>query len=468
MKIRWKMFLLMLCMVMMIIGGFALTNTVYLEKFYLTNKKEKLIQMGRVITDPNYIVDFRNLEIQNNAEILIKKWEQVDKYSQRKQLTEDEVNEIKECFKDEQPIFKTVSYEDYRGKVLILFMPYKSDRYIEIITPLSLIQEGLDLSMKYHLQLIMLSFIIGSSMAFIFSKAMVTPILEIKEITQKIAELDFSRKFDSERTDEIGELGEAINKMGETLEKSINELNTLNEKLLADIEKEKKLDKLRKEFVACVSHELKTPIAIIQGYAQGLLENVATEEDRNFYCDVIVEESYKMDSLVKELLLISQIEAGYFKMQMEKVAICCLIKDIMGKYSPKLHKIIYEGEKEVMVLCDEKYIDRVLDNLVSNAIKYKTGNSAVHIKVEEKIDTCIVTVSNESENLKEKDLDTIWNPFVRLDSAIGKEGHGLGLAIVAGVLENHKSNYGVYISDGNIVNFWFELKKYNGEEFEEK
>ena len=100
MKIRWKMFLLMWSMVMMIIGGFAITNTVYLEKFYLTNKKDKLIQMGRVITDPNYIVDFRNLEVQNNAEIIIKKCDQVDKYYQRKQLTEHEVDEIKESFKN--------------------------------------------------------------------------------------------------------------------------------------------------------------------------------------------------------------------------------------------------------------------------------------------------------------------------------------------------------------------------------
>ena len=202
MKIRWKMFLLMWSMVLLIIAGFAITNTVYLEKFYITNKKERLIQMGRVISDPNYIVDFRNLEVQNNAEIVIKKREQVDKYYQKKQLTEEEVNEIKKSLKDEQSIFKTVSFEDYRGKVLILFMPYKADRYIEIITPLSLIQEGLEVSMNYHLQIIIIAFIIGSSMAFFFSKAMVIPILEIKEITQKIAKLDFSRKFEADRSDD--------------------------------------------------------------------------------------------------------------------------------------------------------------------------------------------------------------------------------------------------------------------------
>lgn len=458
MKIRWKIFFIMLSMVIMIICGFAITNTVYLEKFYITTKKDRLVQIGRVISDPNYIVDFRNLEVQNNAEISIKKFEKLERYLYRKLLTEDEIDEIKRFIKQDEPIFKTVNYDDYRGKVLVLFMSYKNDRFIEIITPLSLIQEGLEVSVQYHLQIIILAFIIGSTMAFIFSKAMVAPILELKEITQKISKLDFSRKFEEVRKDEIGELGEAINFMGETLERNIDEINRANLKLKEDIEKEKKLDKLRKEFVACVSHELKTPIAIIQGYAQGLQENIATEEDRNFYCEVIIEESYKMDSLVRELLLISQIEAGYFKMQMEEVNIYDVIKDFIDKYSTKNMKIEYVGEKDNIVICDEKYIDRVLDNLIVNAIKYSTGNEAIEIKVEKETDRCKIIVKNKSENLKEKDLDTIWNPFVRLDSAIGKDGHGLGLAIVAGILENHKSDYGVYISENNYINFWFDLK----------
>lgn len=442
---------------MMMIGGFAITNTVYLEKFYIANKKDKLIQVGKVIADPNYIVDFRNLEIQNNAEITIKKIDQLERFVYKKQLIESDIEEIKESLKEEEPIFKTLNYEDYRGRVLVLFMPYRSDRYLEINTPLSLIQEGLELSIKYHVQIIILAFIIGSSMAFIFSKTMVTPILELKEITQKISKLDFSRKFEDMRKDEIGELGEAINLMGKTLEKNIDEINKVNIKLTEDIEKEKKIDKLRKEFVACVSHELKTPIAIIQGYAQGLMENVANEEDRNFYCEVIIDESYKMDSLVKELLLISQIEAGYFKMNMEEVNIYELIKDLIEKYSTKTRKVNFSGEKNIFVMCDEKYIDRVLDNLIVNAIKYSSGEEDVEVKVEKIEKKCRITVINESEYLTVKDLETIWNPFVRLDSAIGKEGHGLGLAIVAGILENHKSQYGVYISEKNHVNFWFEL-----------
>lgn len=463
MKIRLKIFLVMLSMVILIIVGFTITNTVYLEKFYITNKKEKLIQVGSYILDPNYIVDFRNLEMQNNAEILIKKSEQLKRYSLRKQLTTREVEQIEQFFKENKSIFKIIAFNDYRGRALVLFMPYKSHRYIEIITPLNLIEEGLDISIKYHFQIIMLAFILGLVAAFIFSKAIVAPILELKEITQKIAKLDFSRKFDKNRTDEIGELGQAINKMGETLKKNIDEINRANKKLKQDIEKEKEMDKLRKEFVAYVSHELKTPIAIIQGYSQGLMENVATEEDRNFYCEVIVEEVYKMDALVQELLLMSKIEAGYFKMDISEVDLYPSIKEIIEKSSPYDDSIIeYSGGKFINVICDEKYIDRVLDNFINNAIKYKAENSKIFLNVEDCDDKYKFTVSNETDTLNEKDLENIWTPFIRLESSIGKEGHGLGLAIIAGILKRHNSDFGVYLSekDGkNMVNFWFELNK---------
>ena len=459
MKIRVKIFLVMLSVVFIMVGGFAITNSVYLEKFYVTNKKEKLLQVGDAILDPNYIVDFRNLEMQNNAEIVIKKLDQLDKYYFRRQLTIDEIIQIKRAFKVGEPTFKIITFKDYRGKALVLFMPYKTNRYIEILTPLSLIQEGLDVSVQYHIQIIILAMVLGFAIAFIFSKAMVAPILELKEITQKIAKLDFSRKFEGDRVDEIGELGEAINQMGDTLKKNIDEINKANAKLRVDIENEKELDKLRKEFIAYVSHELKTPLAIIQGYAQGLMENVATEEDKNFYCEVIIEEAYKMDALVKELLLMSKIESGYFKMENAAIDAHPLIQEIMDKYSTQDAKLVYIGDPELNVIADEKYLDRVLDNLISNAIKYGTDDKVVTIEARDMGKKYRFIVSNKTHTLTEKDLESIWTPFIRLESSIGKEGHGLGLAIVAGILDKHHSEHGVYLSGEDTVNFWFDLDK---------
>ena len=462
MKIRWKIFFLMFSVVLMIILGLIATNTIYLEKFYIKNKKEKLVELGQILIDPKYVIDFQNLEMHSNVAILIKRTDELYKLEKEAVLPKEEIDEIIVQLKNNEYVFKEITLLDYRGKVLILFMPYMRDRYIEIITPLSFIQEGLEISTRYHLLIIVLALIIGSSMSFVFSKKMTDPILELKEITQRISLLDFNIKFEKERKDEIGELGYAINKMGGTLEKNIDEINKVNKKLMEDIENEKRLDKLRKEFIASVSHELKTPIAIIQGYAQGLMENIAeTEEDRNFYCEIIVEESLKMDSLVKELLLITQMDSGYFKIEKEKVDLYQMIKDIRDKYSSKNREIKYIGEKDIFAYCDEKYIDRVLENLVVNALKYSTGDREVTITVDDIENKYKVIISNESENLSEDDLENIWTPFYRVNKARDRDGHGLGLAIVRGILENHKSNFGVYITEKNIINFWFELEKSN-------
>ncbi len=467
MKIRWKIFFLMFSVVLMIILGLIATNTIYLEKFYIKNKKEKLVELGQILIDPKYVIDFQNLEMHSNVAILIKRTDELYKLEKEAVLPKEEIDEIIIQLKNNEYVFKEITLLDYRGKVLILFMPYMRDRYIEIITPLSFIQEGLEISTRYHLLIIVLALIIGSSMSFVFSKKMTDPILELKEITQRISLLDFNIKFEKERKDEIGELGYAINKMGGTLEKNIDEINKVNKKLMEDIENEKRLDKLRKEFIASVSHELKTPIAIIQGYAQGLMENIAeTEEDRNFYCEIIVEESLKMDSLVKELLLITQMDSGYFKIEKEKVDLYQMIKDIRDKYSSKNREIKYIGEKDIFAYCDEKYIDRVLENLVVNALKYSTGDREVTITVEDIENRYKVIISNESENLSEDDLENIWTPFYRVNKARDRDGHGLGLAIVRGILENHKSNFGVYITEKNIINFWFELEKSSLDSYE--
>ena len=467
MKIRWKIFFLMFSVVLMIILGLIATNTIYLEKFYIKNKKEKLVELGQILIDPKYVIDFQNLEMHSNVAILIKRTDELYKLEKEAVLPKEEIDEIIVQLKNNEYVFKEITLLDYRGKVLILFMPYMRDRYIEIITPLSFIQEGLEISTRYHLLIIVLALIIGSSMSFVFSKKMTDPILELKEITQRISLLDFNIKFEKERKDEIGELGYAINKMGGTLEKNIDEINKVNKKLMEDIENEKRLDKLRKEFIASVSHELKTPIAIIQGYAQGLMENIAeTEEDRNFYCEIIVEESLKIDSLVKELLLITQMDSGYFKIEKEKVDLYQMIKDIRDKYSSKNREIKYIGEKDIFAYCDEKYIDRVLENLVVNALKYSTGDREVTITVEDIENRYKVIISNESENLSEDDLENIWTPFYRVNKARDRDGHGLGLAIVRGILENHKSNFGVYITEKNIINFWFELEKSSLDSYE--
>lgn len=219
MKIRWKIFFLMFSVVLMIILGLIATNTIYLEKFYIKNKKEKLVELGQILIDPKYVIDFQNLEMHSNVAILIKRTDELYKLEKEAVLPKEEIDEIIFQLKNNEYVFKEITLLDYRGKVLILFMPYMRDRYIEIITPLSFIQEGLEISTRYHLLIIVLALIIGSSMSFVFSKKMTDPILELKEITQRISLLDFNIKFEKERKDEIESWGMPLIKWVELLKK---------------------------------------------------------------------------------------------------------------------------------------------------------------------------------------------------------------------------------------------------------
>ena len=312
MRIREKLFFMIFSVIILIGGGIYIISEFYLEKFYVESKIKSLKSISEIVINPKYIIDLDELEREENVTVYIKPLSVENLY-------EDLDNTFIEKFKADgvmaklnsgEAVVERVKLQTYMGEYLILYKGYSGGSLLEIRTPISSIREAVSISSNYYLRLIAFVMIFGIFLALFFSKKITDPIIRLKEITREIAELNFNKKFTEKRMDELGELGSSVNKMGDMLEGVIFELNKANEKLKEDIEHEKKLETLRKEFVASVSHELKTPIAIIQGYAQGLQEGIASEENRDFYCEVIVDETRKIDSLVKELLLISQIEAG--------------------------------------------------------------------------------------------------------------------------------------------------------------
>lgn len=464
MRIRWKIFFLIWSVVLIITVALIVTSGVYLERFYLKNKRENLKDVANIIIDPNMIVDFRRLETQNNVDIQIRGMGALRKEVYGKELAQ-EIEDIKNDLKIKGETIREITLNDYRGRVLVLFRKYRNDRYIEIITPISAIKEEIDISVRYTINLVVFSLLIGTVIAFFFSKEMIAPILELEDITKRISNFDFSKKFERRTNDEIGKLGNSINIMADIIEKNIGEIKEANDKLLKDIEYEKKIDKSRKEFIAYVSHELKTPIAIIQGYAQGLMENITTEEDRNFYCEVIIEESSKMNRLVRELIGITRLESGQYKVEKEMLDLSELIAGCIDKYDDKIE---FKNTRKMLCYYDERVVEKILDNLIGNAIKYNTSEDKVEINVVENEYKYKVIITNRNNSLKNDDLKTIWQPFVRTKSSIGKDGHGLGLAIVKGFLNSHNSDGGVYLSGEDKVNFWFELDKFKGEDTLEK
>ena len=335
--------------------------------------------------------------------------------------------------------------------------------YLILNTPFASINESVRIANRFFLFTGLLIFIVGSIVIYFFAKKLTMPILKLNDIAQRMAKLDFSQKYLVESTDEVGQLGESINSLSTQLHTAISELTEANHKLLEDIERERRIDEMRREFISSVSHELKTPIALIQGYAEGLIENVnEDEENKNFYCEVIVDEANKMGKLVGELLDLSQIEAGTFKLDKSNFEISQLVANVMEKYKPiflekKVDCTLVE-EPGLIVFADRFRTEQIIFNYLNNAINHVDTQNLITISIQSFQNKARVSVYNSGHPISPESLNKVWESFYKVDKARTRAygGTGLGLSIVRAIQEIDNNRYGVFNSDGG-VEFWFEL-----------
>jgi signal transduction histidine kinase len=307
--------------------------------------------------------------------------------------------------------------------------------------------------------------ILSGLVIMVVTRRITRPISELTELSRKMSDLDFEAKYESKVGNEIDVLGDNFNRMSSQLETTISELKSANNELQRDIEDKIKIDKMRKEFLDNVSHELKTPIALIQGYAEGLKENISDDpESREFYCDVIMDEASKMNKLVKNLLTLNQLESGKDAVVMERFDIVSLIRGVLQTMNimigQKNAKVIFEAEKPVYVWADEFKIEEVVTNYVSNALNHLEGEKEIEIKLQDEGNRVKISVFNTGTPIPEADVPNLWNKFYKVDKARTREygGSGIGLSIVKAIMESMNQEYGVQNFD-NGVEFWFTLDR---------
>jgi len=301
-------------------------------------------------------------------------------------------------------------------------------------------------------------------MAIWFSNKFTKPIIQLTYISNKISNLDFNAKVHIHTNDEIEVLGNSINTLSSKIKNTMDDLKAKNEELEILINNKIKQEKLKREFVSSVSHELKTPITVINGYAEGLRSNILDrQEDKQYYIDVICEESEKMGIMVNDLLDLYKLESNTFKIVKDKVNIEDLIKNVVKK-----HKIILKNKEininldlqEAYILGDKVRLEQVLNNLLDNSINHIDAKKQIRIYAKSINDNMHIGIYNSGETIKESDLEKIWYSFVRLDKVRNSSDNriGLGLAIVREIINLHDGKYGVENKkDG--VEFWIELKK---------
>lgn len=324
--------------------------------------------------------------------------------------------------------------------------------------------ESVATTMKLYVYVGMAAILVGCFAMFCVSSSYVRPIHQMAVVAKRMAQLDFDARVESHSKDEIGELGESINSMSKELESTISELKTANAKLQRDIDEKTQIDEMRKEFLSHVSHELKTPIALIQGYAEGLKENILDDpESKDFYCEVIMDEADRMNTMVKKLLALNELEFGMDKINFERFDITELIRNVNTSSEILLQqndiRLHFDYEKAIYVWADEFLIEEVYRNYLSNAIHHASGEKNVNVTMERHNEMLRIMVFNEGACIPEEELQKIWIKFYKVDKARTREygGSGVGLSIVAATMKLHGREYGVYNTENGVV-FYFDLE----------
>lgn len=330
--------------------------------------------------------------------------------------------------------------------------------------PLSSIRDSVQLSNRFTTCVGLVVLVFGSVLMYFVTNQVTRPIMKLATLSERMSNLDFDVSYEDDAQDEIGVLGRSMNTLSDKLKETIGALQEANRQLQHDIEEKIQIDEMRKDFIANVSHELKTPIALIQGYAEGLMEGMCEdEESRNDYCEVIVDEAGKMNKMVRQLLTLTALEFGNDTPVLEPFELTELVRDLISASAILVQQnnahVEYEAGEPIWVVADEFKIEEVLTNYLTNAMNHLDGERNIRIRTEQEGAVVTVRVFNTGKPIPQEDLPNLWTKFYKVDKARTRAygGSGIGLSIVKAIMDAHHQRCGVdNVEDG--VEFWFTLE----------
>ena len=472
-----------------ILGGIFI-NTVMLERFYIREKQNALTQMyetlsqaavdGRLqarefdlelitLTSRNDIgvsvMDAQSKTIQSYASdsetMEHRMWDNLLEYDSEY----DEVEDILESPAKDQTLQKVLDLRT-NTEYLELWGILPDGSFYLLRTALESIRNSSRIANRFLIYVGIFSALIGAAAAFLLAARITRPILELTDIARRMRELDFSARYTGNDRTEIADLGHDINELSESLKNTISDLKNANYRLQQDIEERERVDRVQREFISGVTHELKTPIALIRGYAEGL-EAVAEEpESRSYYLEVIRDEADRMNDMVRKMLDLSRLEEGadnisYEWFNLSELILGAAADSVRQAQNDGIHILLPAEDLKIYVWADAFLAEQVFLNYFSNALHYceeVNGQKEIRVSFISKKDTVRIVVFNTGKKIPEDSLDRIWDRFYKVDKARSREygGTGIGLSIVKACMDQLHRNYGVENVE-NGVEFWFEL-----------
>lgn len=479
-SLRVKITLMVMSYALFIIGASWFISQFVVGKVFVLNVKTSLVKTYDSCNDLFDFIQFSHEsmedlsgKIENPLESIVVIFDNENKkiytsINDESQMMRS-IEGISETINNGNFIYEKGTYEISRNHDSLINADYydlvgvlNNGMVIVVRSPIARVQFTLKIITQVFNKIVIGLLIFSSVFILAISNIFTAPIKRLSNAAKRMTGLDFDVKVPVITQDEIGELSSYMNAMSWKLEQTISELKTANVKLQKDIEDKQQIDDMRKEFLSHVSHELKTPIALIQGYAEGLKDLADDEESRDFYTDVILDEAKKMNTLVKKLLDLNEIEFGGQAVNIERFELVSFIHDIIASSQILIDdaksRIKFEAQAPIYVWADEYMIEEVFTNLLTNAIHYVEPEGEIRIFLE-KIDGDVrVNVYNQGEQISDEDIDKLFIKFYKADKARTREygGSGIGLSIVAATMEAHGKKYGVYNVPDGVV-FYFDL-----------
>lgn len=343
---------------------------------------------------------------------------------------------------------------------LLCYKEIEDNIFAEVRIQKELITNSAQIANEFIFIVSSICFALSLVWVFVFAHKFSKPIVEMNEITRDMSNLNFTRRLKVSGSDEIGQLAASINDMSASLSVALEDLKKTNSRLRDEIELERQLDVMRRGFVANVSHELKTPIAIISGYAEGLKLNInaASRED---YLNTIIDESNRMNRLVLSILELSRYEAGQMPLEKQSFDISEMAGDMLRRiFADKNVETINEIPPGSIVFADPVQIEQVLKSYLENAAAHTPEGGSVRIAGRNNNDGFRVSVFNTGSRVDEEIMPQIWQSFFRGDKSHKRENSrfGLGLSIVSAIMKLHGRTCGVYNTEDGVC-FWFEVDR---------
>lgn len=317
--------------------------------------------------------------------------------------------------------------------------------------------------MAYILLVLLLVILIVSA---ILSYLVTRPIMKINKTAADIAALDFSKKCEVKNDNEIGNLARTINSMSDNLQNALGELNSANCQLKKDLDIQKELDLMRRDFLAAVTHEFKTPITLIKGYTESIVDGVAEGNDKETALETIVRETEKLDRFVNDILELSRLESVGYRLNISEFYVKELLCEICDEYrnaikDRNISLINNFSDSDILANGDRFRIGQVLTNFLNNAIDHTPSGMSILLTSEAKDGKAVISIHNQGKCIEPAELDRIWEKFYRVEKSRNKKfgGAGLGLAISKSILSLHNSSFGVYNTEDGVT-FYFTLELY--------